>query len=67
MIGIKELDALIMQNIEIKNINNVVVNKYLENILRDKEFWASLFVNKYKISSNNGLNYEYIINFIHTG
>lgn len=61
--GLRDIDILILLNIDFNKYKNVIIDKTTETIIRDQEFWRFLLEKKYdiKVQGKCVLNYEFII------
>src|SRR5258708_4165531 len=66
-IGIPDIDTLILQYVNRKTINNLLVNKYIVSILQNQNFWKQRLYLKHGLISPCDLNYKMIGRFLENG
>lgn len=63
--GNVDVDKLILLNLDSTAINNVIVNKYIVNILSDNNFWRTRLEQKLGLTSDNpNLDYKFITKYL---
>ena len=65
--GIYDLDKVLLQTIDNKELNHLTLNDYTKKILNDQNFWKERLRRRLGLKSNKDLDYKFIAKFLDDG
>ena len=65
--GVYDFDNVLLKVVEPKDLDNLILNNYLETLLNDQKFWKDRLEKRLGLSSNKKLDFKFITKFLDNG